>query len=270
MAKAPNALHIPETIGAVTIAYNLPGVQTGLHLTGKAIADIFEGKVTWWNDTEIQSLNTNVTLPSKPILVVHRSDGSGTTFIFTGYLSASSSDWNNTIGQGKTVAWPDGVGANTNLGVASVVQGTPYMVGYVELAYALQNNMTVAAVQNPAGNWINPTLTSIQDAVQSAASKGLPSGDQSWAAVSIANSPGQQAYPIVSFTYLLTYHELNVVPEMTQAKASALVEFLWWVVHNGQNLAPGLKYAMLPSNVVQIDEATIRSITFNGQQLLTD
>ena len=269
MAKAPNALHIPETIGAVTIAYNLPGIPTGLHLTGKVIADIFQGKVTIWNDPEIQSLNPNTALPAQPIQIVHRSDGSGTTFIFTGYLSASSSDWNTSIGQGKTVAWPIGIGAQGNPGVASVVQGTQYMVGYVELAYALQNNMTVAAVQNPTGNWIMPTLSSIQDAVQSVASSGLPAGDQSWASVNLLNAPEPQAYPIVSFTYLLVYQELNVVPGMTQAQATAVVQFLWWVVHDGQTLSPTLEYVALPSSVVQIDENTIQSITFNGQHLST-
>ena len=269
MAKAPNALHIPETIGAVTLAYNLPGIPTGLHLTGKVIADIFQGIVTMWNDPEIQSLNPNTALPAQPIQIVHRSDGSGTTFIFTGYLSASSSTWSNSIGQGKTVAWPIGVGAQGNPGVASVVQGTPYMVGYVELAYALQNNMTVAAVQNPAGNWIMPSLSSIEDAVQSVASSGLPAGDQSWANVNLLNAPEPQAYPIVSFTYLLVYKELDVVPGMTQAQATAVVQFLWWVIHDGQKLSPSLEYVPLPSNVVQIDETSIQSITFNGQHLPT-
>ncbi len=268
-AKAPNSLHIPETIGAVTIAYNLPGISTGLHLTGKVIADIFQGTVTTWNDPEIQSINSNVTLPAKSIQTVHRSDGSGTTFIFTGYLSAESSAWNSSIGQGKTVAWPSGIGANGNTGVASVVQGTQYFVGYVELAYALQNNMAIAAVQNPAGNWILPTLTTIQQAVASGASSGLPAGNASWTSVSLLNAPDAQAYPIVSFTYLLVYQELNVIPGMTQDKATGLVQFLWWVVHDGQQLAPSLWYAALPSNVVHIDEATIKSITFNGQQLST-
>ncbi len=269
MAKAPGTLHIPETIGAVTLAYSLPNVQTGLHLTGSVIADIFSGKVTIWNDPEIQGLNSNVTLPAKSILIVHRSDGSGTTFIFTGYLSLSSPAWKSAIGQGKTVAWPVGIGANGNTGVASVVQGTPYTIGYVELAYALQNKMTVAAVQNPAGNWILPTLNTIQIAVQSAASTGLPAGNGDWSSVNLLNAPDAQAYPIVSFTYLLVYKELNVIPGMTQTKATTLVQFLWWVVHDGQTNAPALAYVQLPANVVKIDEASISSITFNGQTLPT-
>ncbi len=269
MAKAPNALHIPETIGAVTVAYNLPGIATGLHLTGGVIADIFQGKITTWNDPEIQNMNTNISLPAETIQVVHRSDGSGTTFIFTGYLSASSNDWNSTVGQGKTVAWPVGIPANGNPGVANVVQGTAYVVGYVELAYALQNNMTVAAIQNPSGNWITPTLSSTESAVDSSASGGLPAGDESWSAVNIINAPGAEAYPIVSFTYLLVYKELNVVPGMTQAKATAVIQFLWWVIHDGQNLSTQLNYAKLPPSVVGINEATIQSITFNGQHLST-
>jgi len=269
MASAPNTLHIPETIGAVTIAYNLPGIPSGLHLTGKIIADIFQGTITTWNDPTIQSLNTNRTLPEKTITTIHRSDGSGTTFIFTGYLSLSNQQWNSTVGQGKSVAWPEGIGSNGNTGVASTVNGTQYAIGYVELAYALQNGMSVAAIQNPAGNWIQPSLTSTQATVQSGAASGLPAGNASWINVSLLNTSDTNAYPIVSFTYLLAYKELNVIPQMTQERATALVQFLWYVVHDGQQLAPSLAYAQLPSNVVQIDEATIQSITFNGQNLPT-
>jgi phosphate transport system substrate-binding protein len=268
MPNIPNALHIPETIGAVTITYNLPGISTGLRLTGQVIADIFQGTITNWNDAAIQSLNTNVTLPNKAILVVHRSDSSGTTFIFTGYLKVSSTSWASEIGQGKSVAWPVGIGSNGNTGVASVIQGQQYTIGYVELAYSIQNSMSVSAVQNPSGNWILPSLASTTVAAQSAASAGLPAGNTSWTSVNILNAPDQQAYPIVSFTYMLSYKELNVIPGMTQAKATALVQFLWYVIHDGQQLAANLSYAPLPLNVVQINEATIRSITFNGQQLL--
>jgi phosphate transport system substrate-binding protein len=266
-ANIPNALHIPETIGAVTVAYNLPGVPSGLHLTGKVIADIYQGTITKWNDPAIQNLNPDTMLPAQTINTVHRSDGSGTTFILTGYLSASSTSWNTAVGQGKSVSWPVGTGSSGNTGVASSVNGIQYSIGYVELAYILENGMTVAAVQNPAGNWIQPSLESTQLAVQSGASSGLPAGDASWTNVSLLNAPDANAYPIVSFTYLLSYKELNEIPGMTQDKATALVQFLWYVVHDGQNLAPGLSYAKLPSSVVQIDEATIRSITFNGQTI---
>ena len=270
MASAPNTLHIPETIGAVTVAYNLPGVPSGLHLTGKVVADIYQGAITTWNDPAIQSLNPSTNLPEKDIITIHRSDGSGTTFIFTSYLSVSSQEWNSSVGQGKSVAWPiTGIGSNGNTGVASTVNGTQNAIGYVELAYALQNGMTVAAIQNPAGNWIQPSLTSTQVAVQSGAGTGLPAGDASWTKVSLLNTQDANAYPIVSFTYLLVYKELNVIQGMTQEKATALVQFLWYIVHDGQQLAPSLAYAQLPSNVVKIDEATIQSITFNGQSLPT-
>jgi phosphate transport system substrate-binding protein len=266
---APNTLHIPETIGAVTVAYNVPDVATGLHLTGQVIADIFQGKITNWNDAAIQNLNPDVTLPDHDIVVAHRSDGSGTTFIFTGYLSAVSTDWEQALGQGKTVEWPVGLGGNGNSGVAGIIQTTEYSIGYVELAYALENSMTVAAIQNPAGNFVSPSLESTTEAVSSKASQGLPAGDESWSSVNVLNAPGEQAYPIVSFTYILVYKELNVISGMTQAKATALVQFLWWVVHDGQQLGPALEYAPLPSNVVSIDEASIQSITFDGQQLPT-
>jgi phosphate transport system substrate-binding protein len=269
MASAPNTLHIPETIGAVTLAYNLPGIPSGLHLTGKIIADIFQGTITTWNDPAIQNINPSTNLPEKTITTIHRSDGSGTTFIFTSYLSLSSTEWNNAIGQGKSVAWPGGIGSNGNTGVASTVNGTQYAVGYVELAYALQNGMTIAAIQNPAGNWIQASLSSTESAVKSGAASGLPAGDASWESVSLLNTQDANAYPIVSFTYLLAYKELNIIPEMTQQRAIALVQFLWYVVHDGQQLAPSLAYAQLPSNVVQIDETTIQSITFNGQNLPT-
>jgi ABC-type phosphate transport system substrate-binding protein len=161
------------------------------------------------------------------------------------------------------------LGAQGNSAVAATIAQTQYSIGYVELAYALQNNMTVAAIQNPAGNWIQPSLESTQLAVQSGASSGLPTGEESWTDVNLLNAPDANAYPIVSFTYLLSYKELNEIPGMTLDKATALVEFLWYVIHDGQDLAPALSYAKLPSNVVQINEATIQSITFDGHNLLT-
>jgi phosphate transport system substrate-binding protein len=271
MGNVPNSLHIPETIGAVTICYNLPGISSGLKLTGPIIADIYLGTISNWNDPAIQAINSGLTLPSKSIITVHRSDSSGTTFVFTGYLKASSATWSSAVGQGKSVPWPNApggvIGNNNNAGVASTVNGTQYTIGYVELAFALQNGMTVAAVQNPSGNYVLPSLSSTTVAAQSVALAGLPAGSASWTSVNLLNAPEAQAYPIVSFSYLLVYKELNVIPDMTQDRATAVVQFLWYVVHSGQDLAPGLAYATLPSNVVQIDEATLQSITFNGQTL---
>ncbi|MCW3984727.1 MAG: phosphate ABC transporter substrate-binding protein PstS [Candidatus Bathyarchaeota archaeon] len=266
--KAPNALHIPETIGAVAVAYNLEGVSSGLHLTGAVLADIFMGNINKWNDPTIQNINPQIALPNHNITVVHRSDGSGTTFIFTKFLCTASSSWATDIGSGKTVTWPVGLGANGNSGLASVVQANAYTIGYIELAHVLQNNMTVAAIQNPLGNWIIPNLDSTQIAAQSSASSGLPAGNQDWAQVSLLNAQDPHAYPIVSFSYVLVYQELNVIPSMTFDKAKALVEFLWWMVNDGQQLAPDLSYVPLPTNVVQANKESILSITYNGQELI--
>ncbi len=264
----PNALHIPETIGAVTVTYNLPGVSTGLKLTGEVIAGIYLGTITNWNDTAIRELNPGVNLPAQTIIPVHRSDGSGTTFVFTGYLSAVSSAWASGPGQSKSVAWPvAGRASSGNAGVAGIVEGNAYTIGYVELAYTVENQMKVAAIKNPAGNFVTPTLASTSAAAQSVASAGLPAGSASWTGVNILNAAGADSYPIVSFSYIIVYKELNVIPNFTQAEAECLVRFLWYMVHDGQNQAGPLTYATLPSNVVQIDEATINSITFNGQTL---
>jgi phosphate ABC transporter phosphate-binding protein len=264
---APNALHIPETIGAITVAYNLPGVPTGLKLTGQIIADIYLGTITKWNDQAITTLNPDITLPDQNIVTVHRSDSSGTTNWFTKYLSLVSSTWESQVGSGTSVQWPVGTGASGNPGVAATVQSTDYAVGYIELAYALQNDITVAAIQNSAGNWVVPSLESTTAAAESLT--GLPAGDEDWGNVNILNTPGAQAYPIVTPTYILVYKELNVVPGMDQNKATQLVQFLWYLVHDGQSLASDLEYAQLPSNVVQVDEASLNSITFNGQTLPT-
>jgi phosphate ABC transporter, phosphate-binding protein len=268
-ANITNALHIPETIGSVTVAYNIPGVSSGLKLTGQVIADIFQGTITKWNDAAIQSLNPDITLPDQTISTVHRSDGSGTTYVFTSYLSQSSASWASSVGAGKSVSWPNGVGSTGNTGVASTVNSTTYSIGYVELAYTLENNMPVAAVQNPSGNFVLPSLASTTSAAQAGASAGLPTGDASWTNVNLLNTNAADAYPIVTFSYIIVYKELNVIPGMTQDKATGLVQFLWYIVHDGQALAPDQQYATLPSNVVQIDETTLSSITFNGQTLQT-
>jgi phosphate transport system substrate-binding protein len=264
---APNTLHIPETIGAVTLTYNLPGIPKGLKITGAIIADIYLGKITKWNDKAIQDLNPELQLPDKEIIVVHRSDGSGTTFVWTSYLLIMSAQWNKTVGHGTAVQWPIGLGSAGNEGVAALVRGTEYTIGYVELAYVLQNNMSYAFIQNREGRFIEPTLDSARAAAASAGN--LPRGDQSWGNVSLLNAPGTDSYPIVSFSYLLVYKELSVLPSMNREKAQALVDFLWWAVHQGQDYAPRLQYVPLPQQVVSIDEETIKSITFNGETLLT-
>jgi len=265
IAKAPSALTVPMTIGAVTVAYNIPGVKSNLHLTGQVISDIFSGNVTTWNNPEIQSLNSNVTLPTNNILVVHRSDSSGTTFVFTGYLSQESAAWNKTYGQAKSIGWPVGLGANGNAGVAGVVQGTTYTIGYVELAYALSNNMAVASVQNSAGNWILPTLASSAAAATSVSN--LPAGNGVWSKVNLLNQPGANTYPIVTFSYVIVYKDLSVNSDLNVNSAGALVKFLYWAVNTGQGQAQALSYVPLPANVVAIDDATLQSITFGTTSL---
>ena len=266
---APNALHIPETIGAITVAYNLPGISSGLKLTGPVVADIFLGTITNWNDPAIADLNPDLTMPDQTIHVVHRSDGSGTTNWFTKYLSLESQTWETDVGSGTSVQWPTGSGQSGNSAVAQTVSTTDYAIGYVELAYALQNSMTVAALKNPAGNYVLPSLESTTAAAAALPTSGLPSGSDSWENVIILDSSGDQAYPIVTPTYMLLYQELNVISGMDMNKATQLVQYIWYVVHDGQQLAPALEYATLPSNIVQIDEATLNSITFKGQSIPT-
>ena len=263
-AAAPGTLHIPETIGAVTISYNLPGIAKGLKLTGPVIANIFSGNITTWNDKMISSLNPDLTLPNQQIVVAHRSDGSGTTFVFTSYLSKVSPDWQTKVGQGKTVPWPLGVGGSGNAGVAGIVKSTPYSIGYVELAYVMQNNMTYAFVQNADGTaFVEPTLDTIAaDAASSVAN--LPSSDGDWSKVSIVNEPGNNSYPISSFTYLLVYKDLAQVNGMTQDKAKAVTDFISWAIHDGQQFSPSLLYVPLPDAVVKLDEQGISQIQYTG------
>ena len=275
-SRAPGLLHIPETIGAVTAAYNLgSGFPSGLNLTGQILADIFLGTITTWDNASIAALNPGVTLPTSAITVVHRSDGSGTTFVWTSYLHVASSTWPTTL-VGKNPNWPVGIGKPGNAGVAGYVKQNANTIGYVELAYTVQNSMAVAKVQNPAGNFILPTLNSTKAAAEGAAPV-LPAPDGDWSSVSILDAAGANSYPISTLTYLLVYKELNVLgSSMTQPKAKGLVDFLWWAVHDtvagqpaGQSYSAALVYVPLPQSVVTLDETGIRMITYNGQTLHT-
>ncbi len=265
-AKMPGILHIPETIGAVVIAYNVPGVGSGLKLSGEVVADIFLGKITKWNDPKLVGLNPGVALPDKDIIVAHRSDGSGTTFVFTDYLSSVSSEWSTRVGKGKSMNWPVGLGGKGNEGVAGLIRQNPYAIGYVELAYATKAKMAYAFIKNRAGNFVEPTLETISAAAAGAAPT-MPKGDKSWSNVSIVNAPGKDSYPIGSFTYLLVYRDLSVIPRMNEAKAKALVDFLNWVIHDGQKYSADLLYVPLPDKVVKLDEDTIKLINYKGKPL---
>jgi phosphate transport system substrate-binding protein len=266
--SAPGAVHIPETIGSVVAAYNIPSLPNkGLKLTGPVVADIFLGKITKWNDPKIQSLNPDVSLPAEDIIVVHRSDGSGTTYVWTDYLSNISTAWNDQIGKGKSVQWPVGIGGPGNEGVANAIRGSPNTIGYVELAYALTTQMPYAYIQNQAGNFVEPTLDSTKAAV-AAASQSLAKSDASWEHVSVVNAPGTNSYPIASFSYLLLFKELSTNPNIDQAKAKALVDFISWAITDGQQVADDLSYVPLPQEVVQLNQETLRSLTFQGQPLI--
>jgi phosphate transport system substrate-binding protein len=243
-------VHIPTVLGAVTVTYNVPGVGTGLRLTPEVIGSIFNGTLRSWDDARIRQINPGVALPHRGIIVAHRSDGSGTTYIFTDFLSTASAAWRRTVGTGKAVSWPVGLGGRGNEGVAGLVKQTPGAVGYVELAYANQNRLPVAAVRNRAGNFVMPTLEST-----TAAAAGIDLPPSSDLRVSIVNGPGANAYPIASFTWIIAYTRM---PD--RAKAGAIVNFLTWALHDGQRYTAALDYAPLPASVVRIAEQRLRLI----------
>lgn len=259
LAKAPGQIfHIPTVAGAVVIAYNLEGIGKGLKLTPEVITDIFLGNIKTWNDNRIASLNPDTKLPDKDIAVVHRSDGSGTTNIFTDYLSKVSPTWKEKVGTGTSVEWPVGIGGKGNEGVAGTIKQTPGAIGYVELAYALQNNLPYAFIKNKAGKFVEPTLDTTTAAAAGAATT-MPEDMR----VSLTNPPGDNAYPIAGYTYLLVYKD-----QKDKAKGEALGNFLWWAIHDGQKLAKELFYAPLPENVVKMAEAKIKQLNYKGETFI--
>lgn len=262
-----NAVHIPETIGSVSIAYNLPQISgSELKLSGPVIAEIFMGKITKWDDPKIKELNPDVELPADSIITVHRSDGSGTTFVFTEYLSNVSSPWETEIGTGKSIQWPVGIGAPGNEGVSGSVKSTPNSIGYIELAYALTTDLNFASIQNKEGNFIKPSLESTSAAVASSATN-LPNGTESWHGVSIVNAGGADSYPIATLTYLLLYKDLSTNPTIDQTIAKELIDFITWAITDGQQFAPDLGYVPLPEEIVKLNQETLKSITFNGNPI---
>lgn len=259
LKKAPGELfHIPTVMGAVVVTYNLPG-SPKLRFTPDLLVDIFLGKITTWNDLRIQVPNPGVALPNQPIIVIHRSDGSGTTYIWVDYLSKVSKEWEQTVGRGKSVNWPVGLGAKGNEGVAGQVKNTPGALGYMELAYAVTNKLAVAAIRNRAGKFVEPSIETTTAAARGAA-KTMPPDFR----VSLTDAPGEAAYPVAGFTWLLVYKE-----QREQVRGKALVKFLWWAIHDGQKYAPRLLYAPLPRQVVKMVEEKIKQITRRGKPLLT-
>jgi phosphate transport system substrate-binding protein len=253
-ARGP-ILHIPMTSGAVAIVYKLPGVNKGLKLTGEILADIYLKNLTKWNDPRITAINPGVNLPDTAIAVVHRSDGSGTTYIFTNYLSKISSEWSSKVGNATSVNWPGDIGGQGNAGVAGQVQQIPGAIGYVELAYALQNNIPYASLKNASGNYIAPSLASTTKAAE-----GITLPDDM--KVMLTNSTNPDAYPVVGFTWILVY-----VNQTDKAKGETLVKMLWWAIHDGQQFTEPLSYARLATAAVTKAENEILSFKYQGQPL---
>ena len=243
-------IQFPTVLGAVVPTYNIPGVSASLKFTSQAIADIYLGKVTKWNDNEIASSNPGVQLPGNDIVVVHRSDGSGTTFVWTDYLSKVSPDWKEHVGSNTSVNWPKGLGGKGNEGVAGLVEQTPNSIGYVELIYAIQNHMGYGLVKNASGNFIKASLESVTDAASGAAEKM-----KSDIRISITDASGAKAYPICSFTYLLIPEKIS-----DSAKRDAIKTFLHWMLTDGQGMVESLNYARLPKAVVAIEMKQIGEI----------
>jgi len=252
-----NVLHIPTVLGAVVPTYNVPGVTGNLRFTPALLADIFHGKVTRWNDARMAAVNPGIALPASDILVVHRSDGSGTTFVWTDYLSKVSSEWLRRVGRGTSVRWPVGLGGRGNEGVAATVRQTPGAIGYVELGYAIINKMAVGQVQNRSGNFITPSLASVTAAAAGAMSDMGPGTDFR---VSITDPAGADAYPVASFTWLLVR---KTYPDAS--KARELLKFVWWALTDGQAKAAPLGYAPLPKEMLPWIEARLRTVTGGGQ-----
>jgi phosphate transport system substrate-binding protein len=251
LSAAPaKILHFPSVMGAVVVAYNLPGFTGTLKLTGSVVADIFQGNITKWNDPKIAAINPGTALPDTDIVTCHRSDGSGTTYIFTDYLSKASESWSSNVGKSTSVKWPNGLGGKGNEGVTALVQQTPGAIGYIELIYALTNKIPFATLQNKAGNWVVASLDGVTAAAASMADQ-IPADFR----VSITDAPGPQAYPISSFTYLLVYQK-----QTDKAKGQAIVKFLQWAITKGQQYAAPLKYAPLPDAVVTREQTQIGTI----------
>ena len=267
MELAPGTLHIPESIGGVVLAYNVPEIpNNGLKLTADAVAGIFLGEITKWNDPIITSQNPELNLPDAEIVTAHRSDGSGTTFIFTDYLSSVSSTWDRDVGIGKSVAWPNGLGAAGNEGVASVVKSTEYSIGYIELAYAFQTGITYAFVENADKTaFIEPSLESIS-AASSGAADNLPAAEDSWVGVSLVSAPGPKSYPLASFTYLLVLDDLKPVTE-SKAQAKAVIHMINWMITEGQQYSSSLLYVPLADKVVKLGQDGLQKVKYDGELL---
>jgi phosphate transport system substrate-binding protein len=255
-AAKGEVLHIPMTLGAVVVTYNVPEAKSAIKFTGETVVGIFLGDITKWNDPKLVADNPDLQNVNQDIIVVHRSDGSGTTFAFTDYLSSVSATWKSKVGNGTSVNWPTGLGGQGNPGVAGEVKNSPYTVGYVELIYALQNKLGYGDVKNKAGKWVTPSLDGVTAAAAASADR-VPDDLR----VSIVNSDGDAAYPISTYTWIIAYSS-----QTDKAKAVALTRLLWWAIHDGQQFSKDLQYAPLPPAIVKRDEAQILAIKVNNAQ----
>ncbi|WP_102128061.1 phosphate ABC transporter substrate-binding protein PstS [Deinococcus planocerae] len=260
MRAAPaKLLHIPTAIGAVVPAYNVPGVTQPLRFTGRVLADIYLGKIRTWNDRAITALNPGVTIPPLPVTVARRSDGSGTTYVFSDYLGKVSPEWKSKVGVGNSLQWPVGTGARGNDGVAGVVKSTPGAIGYVELVYAKQNKLPYGSVQNRAGNFV---LADNGPAAAAAQGVVIPADTR----VSLTNSANAAAYPITSFTYVIFYQDQKY-GNRSEAQGRALKNLLGWMTTTGQQYNEALDYARLPANVSSKVRGLLNSMTYGGKKL---
>ncbi|MGC8764598.1 MAG: phosphate ABC transporter substrate-binding protein PstS [Brevinematia bacterium] len=255
-AKA-KIVHIPVCIGAVAVVYNLSNVDK-LKLSSDVLADIFLGKITNWKDKRLTDLNPDITLPDLPIVVVKRSDGSGTTYTFSEYLCAVSTEWEKTVGKGKSLNWPTGIGAKGNTGVAAYVKQTPGAIGYVEKSYASENNLKIAYLKNKANNFVLPEIENIKEAARTTEKDILNTG--------IINSKNKNAYPISTFSWIIVYKDLSLSTKNIK-QAQAIVELLWWMTHNGQKFNEIYDFAPLPENIMPLVEERILSLVYKDKSL---
>jgi phosphate transport system substrate-binding protein len=258
-ALSAPALHIPVTAGAVVLSYNVPEIKDTLLLNPSLLADIFLGKITKWDDAKIAAVNKGVKLPSTAIVVAHRSDGSGTSNIFTTYLSKVSDEWNAKVGKGSSVNWPVGLGGKGTEGVAGMVKQTPGAIGYIELAYAIQNKMAFAKVQNKSGNFITPSIAS----VTAAANISIPADSK----ISLTNTDAADGYPISGLSWVLIYKEQKY-NDRSEDKSTKLLKLISWMIHDGQQYGGPLSYAPLSANAVSVGDAILKSATYDGKAIL--
>lgn len=249
-------LHVPTALGAVVPTYNIQGLPKPIKFTPDTLCGIYLGKIKKWSDPALKADNPDLSLPDKDIIVVHRSDGSGTTYIWTDYLSTVCPEWKEKVGRGTSVNWPVGIGGKGNEGVAGEVRQNPNSIGYVELIYALQNKLPVGWVKNKAGKFVEPTLESVTAAAAGVAARIPPD-----LRVSIVDAEGENSYPVSGFTYFLVYRE-----QTDKAKAIALTRMMWWAIHDAQQYNAGLGYAPLPVEVIKLAEAKIEAVTVDGQK----